>query len=312
MKICVQTSGSGYDPSNPAPCFALLKKCGFDSVDYNTGYLLPGTAITKGPLTTFFDQDMDAILAHFTPIKAAADENGIAFSQMHAPFPVWVKDKEDVNQYMIMVVEKLCRACAFLGCPAIVVHPVSRTLKEDELATNFALYRALIPVAKETGVKICLENIFSRRPGRVIEGRLANAADACRMIDILNREAGGDYFGFCLDVGHANLTNRNIKEYVKELGDRLTILHIHDNNGFDDMHMIPYSYLATPSSHVCDWQGFVEGLKEIGYKGVLAFETFRIYSAYPAPCRDAALKLISSIGHYWADCIDDPNWPAAK
>jgi sugar phosphate isomerase/epimerase len=132
------------------------------------------------------------------------------------------------------------------------------------------------------------------------------------MIDLLNKEAGGDYFGFCLDAGHANLTNRNIKEYVKELGDRLTILHIHDNNGFEDMHMIPYSYLATPSSHVCDWQGFVEGLKEIGYKGVLAFETFRIFSAYPVPCRKAALNLISSIGHYWAECIDDPNWPAAK
>ena len=88
LKICVQTGGSGYNPYDPAPGFAMLKKCGFDSVDYNTGYLLPGSAITKGPLTEFFDQDMEGILAHFAPIKAAAEENGISFSQMHAPFPV--------------------------------------------------------------------------------------------------------------------------------------------------------------------------------------------------------------------------------
>jgi len=76
--------------------------------------------------------------------------------------------------------------------------------------------------------------------------------------------------------------------------------------------MIPYSYLATPSSHVCDWNGFVEGLKEIGYPGVIAFETFRIFSAYPKAVHTQVLKLISGIGHYWAECIDDPNWPAAK
>ena len=168
------------------------------------------------------------------------------------------------------------------------------------------LYRSLIPLIKKySGVKICLENIFSRRPNRIIEGRLSNAADACRMIDELNAEAGGDYFGFCLDVGHANLTNRNIKEYVKELGSRLNILHIHDNNGLEDLHMIPYSYLATGSSHVCDWEGFVEGLKEIGYKGVLAFETFRIFSAYPKAVHTEALRLISAIGHYWAETIGD-------
>ena len=175
-----------------------------------------------------------------------------------------------------------------------------------------AAYKRLIPAAKQYGVKVCLENLFVHRGMMPLEAPCADGAEACLYVDTLNEAAGEDLFGFCFDVGHANLLGRKIGEFVKTLGHRLTILHIHDNNGFDDMHMIPYSYLATPSSHVCDWQGFVEGLKEIGYKGVLAFETFRIYSAYPAPCRDAALKLISSIGHYWANCIDDPNWPAAK
>ena len=150
-------------------------------------------------------------------------------------------------------------------------------------------------------------NIFINKNKRIIEGRLSNAADACRMIDILNGEAQGDYFGFCFDIGHANLTNRNVKEFVKELGARLTIMHLHDNDANQDLHMIPYTYLSSPSTHVCDWQGFIEGLKEIEYKGVICFETFRIFSVFPPAVHEQVLKLISAIGRYWADFIEEKN-----
>ena len=313
LKVGVQSAG-WYSGKDPLGSFERIKACGFNAVDYNIdGYLNGWGMAQSGVVPTIFDKSVEELLEFFTPLKEASEKTGVTIGQMHAPFAVWFKGKDEVNDYIFMALDKCFAVCEYVGCPAIVVHPVDRSTKEKEWETNLMIYRRLIPVIKKyKGVKICLENLFSRRPGRIIEGRLSNATDVCRMIDMLNEEAGGDYFGFCLDVGHANLTNRNIKEYVKELGDRLTILHIHDNNGLEDLHMIPYSYLSTGASHVCDWQGFVEGLKEIGYKGVLAFETFRIYSAYPAPCRDAALKLISSIGHYWADCIDDPNWPAAK
>jgi sugar phosphate isomerase/epimerase len=304
LNVCVQTGGSGYNPYDPAPGFAMLKKCGFDSVDYNTGYLLPGSAITKGPLTEFFDQDMDAILAHFAPIKAAAEENGITFSQMHAPFPLWLKEREDVNRYLIMVVEKLCRACAFLGCPAIVVHPITRTLKEDEIATNFALYRALIPVAKETGVKICLENMFIGFNGHMLEGACADVDEVCMYIDTLNAEAGADCFGYCLDVGHANLMGKKLRHFVRKLGNRLTVLHLHENNGVLDQHMAPYTQTAvTTTKSAMDWESFIQGLREIGYKGDLSFETFHATDLTPAPIRSAMLTYIAAIGRYWAERI---------
>ena len=313
LKVGVQSAG-WYSKNDPMGSFRYIKECGFESIDFNIDhYLSTAKLVKEGVYPSFFDQSIEDILAFFTPLKEASEATGVEIGQMHAPFPVWFKDLDEVNDYIFMALDKCFAVAEYLNCPAIVVHPVNRSTKEKEWDTNLMIYRRLIPVIKKyKGVKICLENIFSRCPGRIIEGRLANVADACRMIDILNEEAGGDYFGFCLDVGHANLTNRNIKEYVKELGKRLTILHIHDNSGHEDLHMIPYSYLATPSSHVCDWNGFVEGLKEIGYPGVIAFETFRIFSAYPKAVHTQVLKLISGIGHYWAECIDDPNWPAAK
>ena len=306
LKVGVQSAG-WYNKNDPLGSFEYIKACGFESIDFNIDhYMSTGKLVKDGIYPTLFDKPIEEICAFFTPLKEASEKTGVIIGQMHAPFPVWFKDMDEVNDHIFMALDKCFAVCEYVGCPAIVVHPVARSTKEKEWDTNLAIYRRLIPVIKKyKGVKICLENIFGRRANRVIEGRLSNVADACRMIDILNEEAGGDYFGFCLDVGHANLTSRNIKEYVKELGARLTILHIHDNNGADDMHMIPYSYLTTPSTHVCDWEGFVEGLKEINYPGVLAFETFRIFSAYPKAVHTEVLKLISGIGHYWAEKIDE-------
>jgi len=308
LKVGVQSAG-WLNKEDMLPSFEYIKECGFEAVDFNIDhYMSTGKLAKDGIYPTVFDKSTEELLEFFKPLKEASEKTGVEIGQMHAPFPVWFKDMDEINAHIFMALDKCFAVCEYVGCPAIVVHPVQRSTKEKEWETNLAIYRSLIPVIKKyKGVKICLENLFNRRGPRIYEGRLSNAADACKMIDILNEEAGGEYFGFCLDVGHANLTGRNIKEYVKELGSRLTILHIHDNNGLDDLHMIPYSYLANGATHVCDWQGFVEGLRDIGYSGVLAFETFRIFPGYPKAAHTAALKLIAAIGHYWVNEITAPQ-----
>ncbi len=308
LKVGVQSSG-WYNEKDPMGSLAYIKSCGFEAIDFNIDhYMKPGKMVKEGIYPTIFDEPTERVLEFFVPLKEASERTGVTICQMHAPFPVWHEGEDEINELVITALDKCFAVCEFVGCPAIVVHPVSGPTREEEWNANLALYRRLIPIIqKYKGVKICLENIFSHYEKRIIEGRLSNASDACRMLDILNEEAGGDYFGFCLDVGHANLTRRNLKEYIRELGARLTILHTHDNNGVDDLHMIPYSYLASGKTHVCDWEGFVEGLKEINYSGVIMFETFRIFSAYPQTVHTEALKLISAIGHYWAKRIDEPD-----
>lgn len=305
LKIGVQSAG-WYDHARALESFEYIKSCGFEAVDFNIDhYLSPGKLVKEGLQPTFFDQPARDILEFFRPLKEASEQTGVEIAQMHAPFPCWYPGQDEINDYIAMAFDKCFAVCEYVNCPAIVVHPTGAPSKFEEWEYNLTLYRSLIPlITKYKGVKICLENIFTTRPNRLIEGRFSVAEDAVRMIDLLNEEAGGDYFGFCLDVGHANLTRRNIKDFVKILGHRLTILHIHDNNGMDDQHVVPYSCLATNSSHVCDWDGFVDGLKEIGYPGVLAFETFRIFSAYPKEVHTEVLKLISAIGRTWAARID--------
>ena len=308
LKIGVQ-SARWFNKEDPLNSLKYIKECGFDAIDFNIDtYMKTGELVKKGIFPTVFDKPLDEFLAFFTPLKEASEATGVAIPQMHAPFPVWHKDQDEINAHIMMALDKCFALCEYVNCPAIVVHPTAGATKEEEWELNLAIYRSLIPVIKKyRGVKICLENLFARRAGRIEEGRFTDAETSCRMIDLLNEEAGGDYFGFCFDVGHAVLTHRNIKEFIKTMGTRLTILHIHDNNGHEDQHVLPYSCLSGADEHVCNWQGFVEGLSEIGYSGTLAFETFRVMSTFPEAVRTELLKLIAGIGRYWAQEIEKRN-----
>ena len=298
-------SGNWYNYDDPKGSIKFIKECGFESIDYNIDNKLPGGLIKKGEVEGFFDMSIEEMLEYHRPLKEALEEYGVAVSQMHAPFPLWIPNNDKVNDYMIMTVEKCCAVAEYIGCPAIVVHPTS--IKEDKLVewdVNMDMYRKMMPYAKKYGVKICLENLFSSFNGRNIEGACSDVHEACRYLDTLNYEAGEDIFGFCLDVGHANLMGRNIYQYITFLGDRLTILHIHDNNASNDLHMMPYTQTHSWGDKLyTDWEGFINGLHDIKYKGDLCFETFRAVDAFPEEVRGDALKLIAAIGRYFVKRI---------
>ena len=299
LKVGVQ-SGDWYDHTRPYESIEYIKSCGFEAIDFNIDNYLDTQALAKNGIgETFFDKPVEEIIAFFDPLRDACEKNGVAISQMHAPFPIWFDGIEDVNDYILMALDKCFAVCEHVGCPAIVVHPSRTPDRREEFELNARIYRKIIPLIKKyKGVKVCLENIFTHQGIRIIEGRLSNPDDACALVDLLNEEAGGDYFGFCLDIGHANLTKNKIGEFIKALGNRLTILHIHDNDGDEDLHMIPYSYLSRDRRHVIDWADFVGGLKAIGYEGTLSFETFRICHVLPKELHTPALHFIAEIGHY--------------
>ncbi|MBQ2742269.1 MAG: sugar phosphate isomerase/epimerase [Oscillospiraceae bacterium] len=302
VKVGVQ-SGGWYNDSDPLGSFEYIKECGFEAVDFNIDmYFSTRELAASGKKNELFEKPVEEVLDFFTPLKKASEETGVIVSQMHAPFPVFYPGMPEVNEYILTVLDKCFAVCEYVGCPAIVVHPTEFDFSV-EYERNLEIYRGLIPVIKKyNGVKICLENLFNTRANGVNgEGRLSNADDCVKMLDTLNAEAGGDYFGFCFDIGHANLSRRNVKSFVTTLGKRLTVMHVHDNDGIMDLHMIPYSYLTPAKVPYCDWTGFVEGLKDIGYDGTIAFETFRIFRAYPKGAHTAALQLISAIGRCWVE-----------
>lgn len=281
-----------------------LKECGIEAVELDDDFEEDSALIKKGVVNHFWDKDLDELYEYFTAHKNAAQRNGIAFSQMHATFPLYLPENEAVTEYVRTAVEKTLAVAAFLDCPAVVVHPYSCKDKEEEIEINLALYRRLIPFAKQYGVKICLEDLFLTANGRAMEGACSTADEACWYIDTLNEEAGVNVFGFCLDIGHANLLRREIKTFITKLGDRLTCLHIHDNDGDHDTHAMPFTYsIGWGSKNSTDWDGMLEGLREINYKGNLSFEAFKTIVLFPKELESDVLKLYSAIGRYFRNRI---------
>ncbi|HHT54567.1 MAG TPA: sugar phosphate isomerase/epimerase [Clostridiales bacterium] len=282
--------------------FRVLKEHGFGCVDFNIDIMLPGSQIRKGEIGGFFDRGVEELCEYYRPMKEAAEKYNIEISQMHGPFPVWVEGRDaDMNPYVLMATEKCFAVAEYLGCRNIVVHPVfARDLlgKEGERELNLNIYRSLMPAAQKYGVKICLENLFVNTMGHCIEGPCADVSEAIWYIDRLNAEAGADIFGFCFDTGHANLMARNMYDYISALGPRLAVLHIHDNDGKNDLHMLPYSYTRNGRDPLIDWEGIIKGLRDIKYRGDLCFETFHCMSIFPPDVHNELLNLISAIGRH--------------
>lgn len=278
--------------------FRYLKDCGFEAIDYQMDDFLPGELIWEKNVNDFWDADLETLYKFFAPTKKALHDSGLVFSQAHASFPVYKPDNGEINDYMIMVMEKSLAVCRFLGCPALVVHPYmdfQDVNPEREYPANLAMYRKLIPAAKKYGVTVCLENYYQE------------VAIQSRMIDELNAEAGDKHFGFCLDIGHANHnSDGDFCKYIQILGERLTCLHIHENDGANDSHMIPFTQTKGGYDFAqTNYAGMIRGLKEIGYEGNLSFETFRGLDAVPKEVEPEVLKLISAIGRYFRAKLEE-------
>ena len=298
----VQTGG-WYGPlfadENVEEAFRFIRECGFQAVDFSFSKKIPTGELRQGILTDFFDADIPSLLAYYRPVKEAAQKHGIFIGQAHAPFPTYVEGYPEVNEYLLAAVEKQCAICQFLGCPALVVHPAVVTCKEQERELNLQMYRRLMPAAKKYGVKICLENMFTTENGRKVARACSNMEDACYYIDTLNGEAGESLFGFCYDVGHANLTANDILQDIRTLGHRLTLLHIHGNDCVRDLHQIPYLARTSKKSFSTDWEAFLQGLREIGYRGTLNMETAGSLALLPEELIEPVLKVASAVCAYF-------------
>lgn len=310
LNVCVQTSCwysvMNNDRNYVDQCVKFIKECGFDGVDFNIDHALPGSKIKSGELTDFFDKSTEEILEFFTPFKEACEKHGISVEQMHAPFPAYVEDNDEVNDYLITAMEKSFAVAHFLNCKAVVVHPASLDDKEKEKQVNLERYRRLIPAAKKYGVIICLENMFRTLRGQKVEGACSTAEETVWYVDKLNEEAGEKVFGYCFDIGHATLLKRDIYQFIKALDDRLTILHIHDNNGDGDFHLAPFTQRTFKENYTStDWDAFIKGLKEIGYTGPLSFETFNALVLSPKPLHEPMLRFIAETGKYFKEQIEN-------
>jgi sugar phosphate isomerase/epimerase len=306
--------GASKDPQY----YKNLRDFGFEAIDLGFPQIAVKNSRPKEGANESYLLPLEDFVELYRPAAELAREHGIIYSQCHASYPLTSfiyhgEETEEFSDFYYMHLEKIAAVCQMNGCPNIVVHPDCRPTKEAEIEANLKSYRRLIPIAQKYGVKLCLENMFDRFHGRPIEGSCVDADEVCYYIDTLNAEAGGDYFGFCMDTGHLALAGVNIRKFINTLGnDRLACLHIHDVDGREDFHMMPYTNFRRPldtwAMQSCvDWEGFIEGMRDIGYDKVLSFETGGVSCPGDVSLIHPMRRYMASIGHYFAKRIEAPK-----
>lgn len=257
------TSSALYlDPVTGTSDYERMRKLGFSFEDYQR------FAVTDGPL---YRMEEDEFRAELSRQKQIANAYGIRFHQAHGPWPVddTSADKRKVNMEYF---KRSVRGCHYLDCPNLVVHPLmpegwDRELDSDEAERlNKEFVIELATYARQYGVTICLETMpFTFQ-------RLARTAELVRFV----KELGLDNLGICVDTGHCNVLGDDPGDCVRLCGSLLKAVHIHDNFGNGDDHLVPFIGNIK-------WESFRQALKEIGFDGPLSLEC--ACKRFPAPMR---------------------------
>ena len=195
-------------------------------------------------------------------LKQVGLDNGIVCNQSHAPFPTHCAE---IRSFYKRAIE--CTAEA--GGQICVIHPDCDKTAEE----NGELYLELLPFAKEHNVRIATENMYSwdAEKNQSSFAACATPESFNAHLDAVNDE----YLTACLDIGHAEMkgSGTNAATLIRALGNRLSALHIHDNDKWHDSHQIPFSMDI-------DFNDVVAALKEINYKGYFTLEADRYLSAF--------------------------------
>jgi len=110
------------------------------------------------------------------------------------------------------------------------------------------------------------------------------------LIELVDK-LGNDKFGVCWDFGHANLSGMNQCASLEKLGSRLIALHVDDNRGFIDEHLVPYIGFV-------QWEPIMHMLEKIHYKGDFTYEIHNFTSGLPDALQQAAIDFSFKVGMY--------------
>ena len=316
LKTGVQTQNIVTD-DNPLKGFKRIATVGFKCCDFSLDSYLRYEEFAPDHGPRFFDKSVEELCEFFEPHKKAADDCGVIINQMHMPYPLYATNvSEEANEYLrYQMMPKSMEICRFLECPNIVVHQFNlpkdnascdMEAEGDEWKANATYLHEIAPFAATNGITICLENLYRRSTPYMVEGPCCDPVKLSARIDYFNAKYRFQVLGACFDTGHANLVNMDMESYMKLLGHRIRVLHIHDNDRITDLHQIPYTFTNTRDK-ICSitWDSFLATLKAIKYQGVLSFETAPTLKAFPDELGDDALRLIASIGNYFSKKLED-------
>lgn len=192
-------------------------------------------------------------------LKQYAAERGFAFIQGHLNMDLELDNPTDVEE-----LKRWLEMFAALGIKSAVLHATGAYDEpyEKQLEVRSAAIRELVEHIKDTDLVICLENLVSKPMVRTVDG----------ILELIEACGGGEHLGICLDIGHLHranfhgLTTQTSREFVAKAGDKLKALHIQDNHGENDDHLLPFT------ANGLKWKMLMQALEASGYDRLFNME----------------------------------------
>ena len=169
-----------------------------------------------------FNESANTIEKYFNSIKKRAEECGVSIVQAHSSFPIDFDTDEEGKKVIDKLLPEL-DACLILGAPYVVIHPSRKLNGLGNFAEGLENYGKIITAVNEH-----------------IKG--TNLQVCVENIPIYNK------YKYCRVQGACTRASD------------LDIMHLNDNYGIDDDHIMPYT-------GGINWSWLALALKEIGYKG---------------------------------------------
>ena len=177
---------------------------------------------------------------------AASYELSLSF---HAPFRDWNMGSfnDAAARAGAEQVKATLDAAASAGAGAVVVHGGSVPERypawvcEAAEANARESLAACAAHAADVGVPLCLEN----QPGHPKRRRYTTGPEALATT-LEAVDADPQWLQVTLDVGHASVNGNDVQSYVDRFGDRITVCHLHDNDGERDAHdpLLDYEHVV--------------------------------------------------------------------
>ncbi len=273
MRLATTTGDFTSYTGSQREALRLIREAGFRYADYSFGFDHQTRSGVYAP-----DRE-----AYVSELAEAAADMGITLVQAHSPMGAPLAD--DGGRFLADTL-RCVDACGAWGIPNLVVHSgYTRGLsREETLEANKGFFLPLLERAERYGTNILVEN-FNRM---CIEGLywIDNATDLRALIDLVDHPL----FHAVWDAGHANMQEMPQDEELALLGSHVKALHIQDNRGDHDAHLLPF--LGT-----MNLDALMNGLLKIGYEGYFTFEVGGIFTPatqrrpYPADTRLASAPL---------------------
>ncbi len=275
----------GYDKA-----IDMIADAGFDGLDFSA------FGMTK-PENIF---NSDKYLDFAAKIREKAESRGLFFAQAHAPFPTTQNDEKFNSDRRELIIRSM-EIASVLGVGTIVVHPVQhlkyKCSVEELYRLNMEFYRSLIPICEKLRIRVATENMwqFDKYRNIIDDSVCASPEEFSKYIDDLDSW----YITGCLDLGHCGLSGREAQDMLRYMGkNRVTCLHIHDNDYLSDLHTLP-------GAAKMNWDEILRAIAEIGYEGNFTYECDMFMKRYGPALAEKTLGFMHDVGRYMISKIEE-------